>query len=153
MIAPTAILGGPTEGERRKSDVLTELAARREVYVNRGRRALLITLIERGEATADDVRRAVELPDGISAVCLGAVPGELARRGIVQRVGFATTARPEAHARPVSIWALRDRAAALRWLTAHPDRRDPVEDADEGFLFSMGTRKNEGPTVAAAGLS
>ncbi len=115
------------EGARRKLSAHSLLAARRELYVLRGRRALLAALLDRGEATADDVRRAVALPDGIDPVCLGTVPGELARAGIIARIGFATTARPEAHARPVSVWRLADRAAALAWLAAHPDRPDPAE--------------------------
>jgi len=58
-----------TEGERRKQDVLLSLAARSERYVNRGRRALLARLLANGEATADDVRRAVELPTTRLADC------------------------------------------------------------------------------------
>ncbi|MBI5863435.1 MAG: hypothetical protein HZB38_02765 [Planctomycetes bacterium] len=125
------------EGERRKLSAHALLAARRELYVLRGRRALLAALLDRGEATADDVRRAVALPAGIDPVCLGVVPGDLARAGIIERVGFATTARPEAHARPVSVWRLADRSAALAWLAAHPDRPDapPAEtDAAPGLF-------------------
>ncbi len=64
MIAP-AIDSKTTEGERRKRDALAMLDARRQVYVNRGRRALLRRLLDAGSATADDVRAAVELPAGI----------------------------------------------------------------------------------------
>ena len=115
------------EGERLKQDAHALLAARRKLYVRRGQRALLAALLERGEAGADDVRRAVPLPEKIDAVCFGTVPGELARRGIIMRAGYSITARPEAHARPVSIWRLRDRSAALAWLSAHPDHPDPVD--------------------------
>jgi hypothetical protein len=125
MMPPT---NPPTaEGERRKLAAHALLSARRELYVLRGRRALLAALLDRAEATTDDVRRAVTLPDGIDPVCFGTVPGELARAGIVERARFAKTARPEAHARPVSVWRLRDRAVALAWLAAHPDRPDPAE--------------------------
>lgn len=115
-----------TDGQTRKLDAHALLEARREVYVLRGRRALLAALLDRGEATADDVRAAVELPDKINPVCLGAVPGPLALAGIIERVGFAETRRPDAHARPVSVWRLADRDAALVWLAAHPDRPDPM---------------------------
>ncbi len=114
------------DGETRKLDAHALLEARREVYVLRGRRALLAALLAGGDATADDVRDAVELPDAINPVCLGVVPGPLARAGIIERVGFAESRRPDAHARPVSVWRLTDRAAALGWLTAHPDRPDPT---------------------------
>lgn len=113
------------EGERRKLAAHALLTARRELYILRGRRALLAALLENGEATADDVRRRVEIPADVNPVCLGSVPGLLALAGIIRRVGFATTARPLAHARPVSAWALRDADAARAWLEAHPDRADP----------------------------
>jgi hypothetical protein len=29
------------------------------------------------------------------------------------------------HARPIAVWALIDRDAALAWLAAHPDLPDP----------------------------
>ncbi len=118
----------PTAGERCKLGVLSLLADRRALHVLRGRRALLSKLLERGTATADDVRRAVPLPDGVTPKCFGAVPAELARAGIIERVGYVTTARAQAHARPVSVWRLRDRAAAMAWLAAHPDRPDPIDD-------------------------
>ena len=126
MSAIVMTLQGVAEGERRKLDAHATLEARRELFILRGRRALLLRLLDEGEATADDVRAAVELPDGIDPVCLGTVPGELARAGIVERIGFAKTARPEAHARPVSVWRLVDRAAAITWLAAHHDRPDPL---------------------------
>ena len=67
------------EGERRKLSAHAVLAARRECYILRGRRALLTALLDRGEAIADDVRFAVVLPDGIDPVCFGVVPGQLTR--------------------------------------------------------------------------
>lgn len=124
------------DGEARKLDAHALLEARREVYVLRGRRALLAALLARGEATADDVRDAVELPDEINPVCLGVVPGLLARAGIIERVGFAESRRPDAHARPVSVWRLADRAAALGWLAAHPDRPDSAP-AEANAVLSL----------------
>lgn len=112
------------DGERRKLHALAVLAARRERYIRRGRRALLATLLDHGEATIDDARRVVQLPPGVNPVCFGGVPGELARAGIIRRTGFATTRRAVAHARPVMVWALIDRDAALAWLAEHPDMFD-----------------------------
>lgn len=119
------------DGQTRKFDAHALLEARREVYVLRGRRALLARLLDAPEATADDVRDAVELPDAINPVCLGVVPGPLARAGIIERVGFEESRRPDAHARPVSVWRLVDRNAALAWLAAHPDRPDPTPNEAE----------------------
>ncbi len=107
------------EGEGRKQNAIATLERCREAYVTQGRRALLLALLERGEATADDVRAKVELPAGVSPKAFGAVPGQLARAGIIERAGFAKTTRPEAHARPVSLWRLRDANAARAWLSAH----------------------------------
>jgi hypothetical protein len=114
-----------SEGERRKCAALDLLAARRAVYVRRGRRALLTRLLCAGTATADDVRDAAQLPPGIRPVALGAVPGPLALAGIIHAAGYATTRRAEAHARPVTVWALADRAAALAWLAAPPELPEP----------------------------
>ena len=62
---------GAAEGEEIKAEKLAMLEARREVYVRRGRRAMLETLLRNGTATADDVRAEVELPSDIDARCLG----------------------------------------------------------------------------------
>lgn len=122
---------GLQEGERRRDAAQATLEARRHAIVRKGQRALLITLLERETATADDVRAAIELPPEIGAKCLGAVPGTLARAGIIDRAGFAATTRPNAHARPVSVWRLRDRAAAEQWLIDYPEIAEPPPPANE----------------------
>ncbi len=139
------------DGEQRKADAHSLLAARRELYVLRGRRALLTALCYRGSATADDVRNAVKLPSNIDPVCLGAVPGALARAGIIESDGFKKSCRARAHARPVQVWRLVDRVAALNWLRTHLDRPAPTPNADgTPNLFS----ENEpSPTAATVGLS
>lgn len=120
----TAVMNA-TDGTSRKADAHALLEAHRELYVLRGRRALLAALLERGTATADDVRHAVELPDDLDPKCFGAVPRELVRLGLIEHAGFTTTARPKAHARPVSVWRLRDRAGAIAWLNSNADRPAP----------------------------
>jgi len=140
-------------GERRKLEAHALLASRREVYVLRGRRALLTVLLARGTATADDVRAAVELPGGLNPTAFGVVPGHLARAGIIKPAGFAKSRRPAAHGRHVQLWELADRGAALAWLAAHPEPGGEPEPAaakattppagdDEnggvqGYLFAM----------------
>lgn len=146
---------GRAVGEARRDEALALLANRRDLYVLRGRRALLTAVLAVGQATADDVRDALELPADIDPVCLGAVPVALARAGIVRRVGYVPTCRPDAHARPVSLWALADRAAAIRWLADHPDRSDDDQAADldgpQRLLFNLTTNATS-PSDAAAGL-
>lgn len=119
------------EGERRKLDAFDVLAAHREAVIRRAQRALLTVLLETGSATADDVRDLVELPPGINAKVFGAAPGSLARAGIIRADGFTKTCRPAAHARPLTVWVLRDRGAAEQWLADHPAQPDPV-DVDQG---------------------
>lgn len=143
----------PTEGERRKLDAHATLAARRELYVHRGRRALLDAMLRHGTGTADDVRLAVALPAGVNPVCLGAVPGHLARAGIIRRLGFANTLRAAGHARPVTVWELTDRAAAVRWLASHPDLPDPEPtEANDvgGSLFDELTTKKKADARTSA---
>jgi hypothetical protein len=124
------------EGEALKLAAHALLAARREVYVRRGRRALLLRLLAAGTATADDVRDAVELPPGINPKLFGAVPGLLAAAGIIEAVGYTRTARKEGHARPVLRWRLADRAAALAWLGANPDLPDLEPANSQPTLFA-----------------
>lgn len=142
------------EGERRKADALALLAARRETTIRRAQRALLRALLESGTATADDVRAAVALLPGIGPKVFGAVPGALARAGIIRRVGYAETCRPAAHARPVSVWTLADRDAAVRWLADHPDLPDLDDDQaglHQGLLFD--NQETATPTGATAGAA
>ena len=115
---------GRTEGERRKANQLDNLEAHREVYVNRGRRALLEKCLRDGFATADDVR-AVELPEGMDPRCFGAVPGTLARAGIIRRADFGKSNRRQRNASYISIWELCDAGAARDWLRRLPDMPDP----------------------------
>jgi len=123
MIAPNSN-NGQSDGDRKKLESHAILESHRHIYVNRGRRVLLQTLLFCGRATADDVRELVELPPGIDPKLFGSVPGPLARAGIIRQAGFAKTCRPQAHARPVSVWALANRQAAEDWLRANPDEPD-----------------------------
>lgn len=118
----------PTPGEALKASAQALLEARRTALVLKSRRALLMALLTAETATADDVRQVVELPPGVDPKVFGAVPGMLARAGIIRRVGFAQTARAKAHARPVAVWKLADRSAALQWLAMHPE----VQTAEGG---------------------
>jgi hypothetical protein len=125
------------EGERRKRAALDLLAARRAAIVRRGRRALLARLLAVGTATADDVRDAVPLPPGVRPVALGAVPGPLALAGVIRGVGYAATRRAEAHARPVTVWTLADRGAALDWLAANSDPPDGDSPRQQGLFDDL----------------
>lgn len=138
------------EGERRKQDVLQTLAARRETYVNRGRRVLLERLLTHGLATADDVRRAVELPDKIDPRCLGSVPGPLARAAIIRCMGYERSDRRERHASIIAVWELLDADAARDWLARHPDQFDDLGPDAAGSPVIASINPNNGTGSAAA---
>lgn len=110
------------EGDRRKRQALANLSARRGPVVTQGRRVMLRLLLDgQPTVTADDVRESVHSVAGVDPRCFGAVPGELARAGIIRAAGYMRSTRPEAHARPVCVWELVDREAAQRWLRLHPE--------------------------------
>ena len=83
-------------------------------------------LLDRGEATIDDVRDVVSLPNGIGPKVFGPIGIGLANAGIIQSVGMVKSKRPEAHGRKIELWRLKDRAAALRWLEANPLIPEPL---------------------------
>ena len=144
------------EGELRKAEALALLAAKRERLVRQAQRALLNVLLDSGEATIDQARAMVEVPDGIDPKLFGAAPGPLARAGIIYAAGYVKTKRAEAHARPVTLWRLADKDAAIPWLATHPELPEPSagnDDADgldarQQFQFEAG-----GPAEAAAGAA
>jgi hypothetical protein len=149
---------GVAEGERLKAEKLAMLEARREIFIRRGRRALLATMLAGdGRATADDAR--VELPADIDPRCFGSVPGRLAYDKIIRAAGFVRSTRAQRHASYIQVWALADRAAAERWLADHPDLADLdlLDPADvdqgaavQGVLFSVHSTNDTGAAVAAA---
>ena len=108
------------EGKRLKSDIQSELEARRGYWIEQGRRALLTVALERGAASTDDVHEHVTLPDDIGPCCLGCIPRKLAKTGVIKREGYVPTSRKEAKNRPVSLWIIKDRDAALRYLANIP---------------------------------
>jgi hypothetical protein len=146
---------GRADGERAKASALALLEARREVFILRGRRALLTAMLTGdGTATADDVRAAVDLPADMDPRCLGTVPGRLGYDRIIRAAGFVRSGRPQRHASYIQRWALADRAAALRWLADHSDMPDPGADQGDGHqrvLFD--TQETATPTGTAAGAA
>jgi hypothetical protein len=115
-----ALANGRAEGRRRLDAAHSLLTLHRESIVRDGQRALLLSALQTGSATADDVRQRVTIPDGIGPRCLGAVPSPLARLGMIRRRGYVDSVRPVAHARPVTVWELIDRGKAEAWLATHP---------------------------------
>lgn len=98
----------------------------REALLKLARRAFAEHLLQYGHATVDDAREAIEIPPGISPNFLSAVPDPFVKAGIIRQQGYVPSERPEAHARMIALWALRDQGGALRWL-----RDNPAETLEE----------------------
>jgi len=121
-----------TEGERRKNDAHDLLEKRRACLLRTARRAMAGILLERGEATADDVRDLVPLPDGIKPAVFGAVPKPLASAGIITKGRYLRSRRKAASARDIPVWMLVDRVGAINWLKSNPPLELPAPpDAEE----------------------
>lgn len=116
-------------GEILKAHAHAALTAYRCPLVRLAQTVLLRVLLERGTVTADDVRPFVPVPAGIDPKFFGAVPGPLARAGIIRADGYRKSDRKETHARPNRIWTLADRSAALRWLANNPPQLDQLPAA------------------------
>ena len=106
-------------GEARKRYAQSLFETHSEPLVILGRRALLLKVLESGNATIDDVRAVV--PHGTAnPKAFGAVPSALAKAGIIRRIGFVKSTRAAAHSRWNICWELADTAKAYAWLAAHP---------------------------------
>lgn len=125
MITRTLCAAAAGDGESRKRNALDNHEANRERIILQARRRFLSHALQHGTVTTDDARTDLTIPKGVDPVCLGAVPGGLARQRIIRRVGFVNSKRPEAHARPVSVWELRDVGKAVAWLRANPEPLPP----------------------------
>lgn len=123
---------GQAEGEARKRADFDRFRTRRLSFLRGCQRALLQNLLERGEATIDDVRAVVPIPPNVNPKTIGATPTELAVAGIIaDSVRAEKSRRPEAHARKITVWQLIDRHAALAWLDEHPEIPDPGDDGED----------------------
>ncbi len=127
-----------------KAVAFATLEAHRACVIRQARRAFLAHLLRHGAGTLDDVRPALEIPHGVDPVCLGAVPGALARKHIIRRVGYRPSVRAEAHARPVAVWALLDAQRARAWLAAHPEMDAPLSGQCEMDFNEEPRRGNAG---------
>lgn len=117
---------GLKEGLRRKQEAFANFEASREPLLLKARRALVTKALSSGTATADDVRKVVEVPHRMDLRFFGDVPTQLAKARIIRCVDRTRSTRPEAHGREIKVWAIVDREAALAWLRTHPDPDAPT---------------------------
>ena len=141
-----------TEGQRRKQDALDALESCRQAILLTGRRALLRRLFESPTATADDVREAVDLPEGMDPRVFGDVPGALARLGIIRPTGgFVRSVRPARHASWLRVWELADRAGG-DGLAGSPPRGPGARAWWAVARYSRPTRRGRRPSIRREGL-
>jgi hypothetical protein len=152
MSTPDSRKAGQREGASRKEAAHALLEVRRDVYIRRARRALLLRLLDAGTATADDVAERIGPTDpSIDARWLGTVPGPFAIARFIRRQGFTTSARPSRHASIITTRELADRVAALAWLARNPDL--PGADLDAGGVLCPPPPKPPSPVPGAVSLS
>lgn len=124
-----------SHGEFLKERALVLLEAFHEGRIITAQRALVKRVLTHGYATIDDVRVWLDIPKGAIPHWLGAVPRALEHDRIIVCVGPQPSKRPEAHARPQSVWALMDENKALAWLALHPEG-DPPRGAQGELSFN-----------------
>lgn len=112
---------GTEEGERLKAEAFARMENCNEMLLVRGRRALLNKALTDGVASADDVRDAVPVPDGVNPKVFGPVPSPLAKANINRPKRAIKTRRAVGHARYITEWELIDPPAAVRWLFENPE--------------------------------
>ena len=119
-------------GEALRDAALRILRKHRAALVRRIQRAYVRHLLDNGPDTSDAVRALVPIPAGIDPRVVGAAVRALsADDGLIYSTGRRRSLRPLAHARNLDLWAVRDRAAAERWLADHPEPTEPATAADE----------------------
>src|SRR5438046_1221316 len=107
------------EGDRLRDVALDRLRTHREVLVRSMQVAFLKHLLDHGPDTSDAVRALVRIPEGIDPRVVGAAVRGLAEAGVIRSVGRCKSRRSIAHSRMLDVWAIRDEAAARRWLAKY----------------------------------
>lgn len=104
------------------------------------RRVLVAVLGETGQATINDVRQRMEIPTEYDPRWLGAVPGPLARRGIIRRVGYVPSGR--AHDRLIALWELvrLPRPGELDEIATNRRKRPDGPEDEDGAAASPSKR-------------
>ncbi len=100
--------------------VYTPLQMLRAGIIRAAQRALIDAILVNGEASADDIRAVVVIPDGVNPSIVGTAIRLLAQDGIIVPVSTKTAQRPIAHAHLFRVWRLADRDQGNVWLASNP---------------------------------
>jgi hypothetical protein len=109
------------EGRERKRKALDRHEEYRAALLLKARREFIRRGLSGKRMTTDDIRYHINIPDGVDPSFLGAVPKVFANAGIINRIGYEPSGRAEAHTRPISVWKVVQRGAALAWLACNPE--------------------------------
>lgn len=132
---------GRSLGEELRDAKTSRVRRRDGGTARRVQRAFLGLLMEKPEATTDELRDVVSVSDEWAIRGLGAAMNGLARDRLIRCVGFATSKRSARHANLIRVWTLAvDHVAVRRWLAAHPEY-----SADAPESPAIGTRETNQP--------
>jgi hypothetical protein len=124
---------GRDEGDDRKRRATSRVARARRVWTRRIQRAFLALLMERQTGIVDDIRGRVKPPTDAGTALWGAATLGLALRGLIRRVEFTPSSRPERHGCFIGVWTLNvEHAKARHWLDTHRDLPEPEPGDDDG---------------------
>ncbi|HTN77709.1 MAG TPA: hypothetical protein VL096_20770 [Pirellulaceae bacterium] len=131
----TAHQAGIVEGTRRRDAAQKLIEDHRPDYILAARRVLLTVALDRGFASVDDCRDAIELPP--DRTNLGRFFAPLCKAGIVEVWRYVPSRRPENHARPVCMLRLLSPTLARAWLAENRPPDPPTKKpAVQRELFS-----------------
>ena len=106
--SPSLFDEGAEEGRRRRDEgVRVAAAAAHTGWKLYAERLLSELIAEGGEFTSDDLRARTGEPLGTNPSVFGALIQGAVKRGEIVQVGWATSTRPQAHARPVRVWTAK----------------------------------------------
>lgn len=127
----------PAEGERLRDEAFERLLTHRPVLIRTLQREFLTHLLRHGPSTTDSLRAIVPIPPGTDPRVVGCAVQNLANHhGLTIPVDDEKSCRKVAHARRLRVWALRDPAAARRWLGKYAaPEAGPSADPSDPFAF------------------
>ncbi|TEU01987.1 MAG: hypothetical protein E3J29_00215 [Dehalococcoidia bacterium] len=99
------------DGLQRRDDALELLEKNRAMWLFNARNVAAMVCRLHGQVMADDIRARCPIPEGWDHRVVGAVFSD--RRFV--KMGYQATERPEAHARPIAIFKLRQDTVLLDW--------------------------------------
>ena len=93
-----------------------QIASNNAEIMHQARLEFVRVLLRRGEASTDDIRSKIPVPNGIDPRFFGSVPAVFARRKMIAGGVYVRGSRSVSHARAIQVWRLIDRQAACDWL-------------------------------------